>query len=62
MTKNILRIREVCREHHVKMYVVAERMGILPSTLSESLNNNPTLRFLERTAEAIGCDVKELFK
>ena len=40
---------------------VAQRMGISTSTLSAMINENPTLSSLERIAEALRCDVAELF-
>ena len=40
---------------------VADRMGVAPSTLSAMINENPTLSSLERIAEALRCDVAELF-
>lgn len=40
---------------------VAKRMGISVSTLSAMINENPTLSSLERIAEALRCDVAELF-
>ena len=40
---------------------VAQRMGISTSTLSAMMNENPTLSSLERIAEALRCDVAELF-
>jgi transcriptional regulator with XRE-family HTH domain len=40
---------------------VAKRMGISTSTLSAMINENPTLSSLERIAEALRCDVAELF-
>lgn len=40
---------------------VAKRMGVSVSTLSAMTNENPTLSSLERIAEALRCDVAELF-
>ncbi len=40
---------------------VAKRMGIGLPTLSAMMNENPTLSSLERIAEALHCDVAELF-
>lgn len=40
---------------------VAKRMGISISTLSAMINENPTLSSLEHIAEALRCDVAELF-
>ena len=40
---------------------VAKRMGISISTLSAIMNENPVLSSLERIADALHCDVAELF-
>jgi len=40
---------------------VAERMGISISTLSAIMNENPVLSSLQRVADALHCDVAELF-
>ena len=40
---------------------VAKRMGIGLPTLSAMMNENPTVSSLERIAEALHCDVAELF-
>lgn len=40
---------------------VAKRMGVSVSTLSAMINGHPTLSSLERIAEALRCDVAELF-
>jgi transcriptional regulator with XRE-family HTH domain len=40
---------------------VADRMGISLSTLSAMMNENPVLSSLERIADALHCDVAELF-
>lgn len=40
---------------------VAKRMGISLSTLSAIMNENPVLSSLQRVADALHCDVAELF-
>ena len=41
---------------------VASKMGITKGTLSAALNGNPTIGYLERVANAIDCDIRDLFK
>lgn len=41
---------------------VASRMGISAVGLSQHINGNPTVDVLNRIADAIGCDVSELFE
>lgn len=40
---------------------VAKKMNIKLPTLSEMVSGNPTVQTLERIAEALHCDVAELF-
>lgn len=40
---------------------VAKRMGVGLPTLSAMMNENPVLSSLERIADALHCDVAELF-
>ena len=43
------------------MAQIAEKLGINPITLSQSLNGNPTLSRLTEVANILGVDVSELF-
>ena len=56
-----LRIKELCREKQITMKDIAERLGINPITLSQSLNGNPTLRRLQEVADILEVSVSELF-
>lgn len=56
-----LRIKEVAKSRGMTMAQIAERLGINPITLSQSLNGNPTLSRLTEVADALGVDVGELF-
>ena len=40
---------------------VAKRMGVKLPTLSEMISGNPCVSTLDRIAEALHCDVAELF-
>ncbi len=44
------------------MKEIAERIGINPITLTQSLNGNPTLSRLQEVADILGVDVSELFE
>lgn len=57
-----LRIKEVCKEKKMTMAQVAEKIGINPITLSQSINGNPTLGRLAEVANALGVDVSDLFE
>ena len=56
-----LKIREVAKSKGMTMAEIAERLGINPITLSQSLNGNPTLSRLTEVANVLGVDVGELF-
>ena len=56
-----LKIREVARSKGMTMAQIAEKLGINPITLSQSLNGNPTLSRQTEVANVLGVDVSELF-
>lgn len=56
-----LNIREAIKSRGLEVRQVAERMGITPVTLSRHINGNPSVDVLQRIADAIGCDIAELF-
>ena len=57
-----LRIKELCKEKQITMKEIAEKLGINPITLSQSLNGNPTLSRLQEVASILGVSVPELFE
>ena len=59
--KMALRIKELCKEKHITMKDIADKIGINHITLSQSLNGNPTLSRLQEVADILGVDVSELF-
>ena len=56
-----LKIKDVARSKGMTMAQIAEKLGINPITLSQSLNGNPTLSRLTEVADVLGVDVGELF-
>ena len=66
-----LNIKRAIKEHGLKVKQVADKMGITPTALSQQINgklykgrrvdSNPSVDVLTRIANAIGCDVVELF-
>ena len=56
-----LKIKDVAKSKGMTMAQIAEKLGINPITLSQSLNGNPTLSRLTEVADALGVDVSELF-
>lgn len=57
-----LNIKKTIKEHGLEVREVAKRMNITPTGLSQHINGNPSIEVLERIAEAIGCDISELFE
>ena len=58
-----LRIKEILKEKGLSLKDVAERIGMDASNLNSSLKKgNPRLSTLTDVANAIGCDITELFK
>ena len=56
-----LKIKDVAKSKGLTMAQIAEKLGINPITLSQSLNGNPTLSRLTEVANVLGVDVSELF-
>jgi len=56
-----LRVKEICKEKGITMKELAEKIGINPITLTQSLNGNPTLSRLNEVAMILDVDVAELF-
>ena len=66
-----LNIKRAIKEHGLEVKQVAAEMGITPTALSQQINgklykgrrvhSNPSVEVLTRIANAIGCDVVELF-
>ena len=54
-------IKEAMKKYGTSVIEVAEKMGISRVTLSTHINGNPSTEILLRIADAIGCDVTELF-
>ena len=57
-----LSIKKIIKERGITVQEVAKRMEITPTGLSQHINGNPSVEVLERIANAIGCDVSELFE
>lgn len=57
-----LKAKEVIKEKGMTIKEVASKMGITKGALSAALNRNPTVSYLTRVANAIDCDIKDLFR
>ena len=56
-----LNIKKAIFDRGLEVREVAARMGITNVTLSRHINGNPSVDILNRIADAIGCDVTDLF-
>lgn len=57
-----LKAKEVIKEKGMTIDEVARRMGITKGSLSAALSRNPTVIYLKRVADAIDCDIRDLFR
>lgn len=57
-----LDVTRAAHERGTSIQEIAERLGISRRALSSRINSNPTLKSLKEIAEAIGCDITELFR
>lgn len=57
-----LNIKKAIKKHGLEVREVAKKMDITPTGLSQHINGNPSVEVLERIANAIGCDISELFE
>lgn len=56
-----LNIKKTIKDHQLEVKEVARRMNITPTGLSQHINGNPSVEVLHRIANAIGCDISDLF-
>lgn len=57
-----IKAKEVIKEKGMTIEEVARRMGITKGSLSAALRGNPTVIYLTRVADAIDCDIRDLFR
>lgn len=57
-----LNIKKTIKNYGLEVREVAKRMEISPTGLSQHINGNPSVEVLQRIADAIGCDISELFE
>ncbi len=56
-----LRVKEILKERGIKMYQLAEMIGITPESLTRALMRNPQFSTLKAIADALRVPVRELF-
>ena len=57
-----LKAKGIIKEKGMTIEEVASRMGITKGSLSAALSGNPTVIYLTRVADAIDCDIRDLFR
>lgn len=57
-----LKVKETAKAHNITITEIALRMGITKGTLSAAINGNPTINYIAKIAEAIGCSPKDLIQ
>ena len=61
MIEGELRVKEILRERGIKMYQLAQLIGITPESLTRALQRNPQYNTLRAIAEALNVPVRDLF-
>lgn len=58
-----LRVKEICKERGLTLKELAEKMKIVPETLTRAIsdNANPTLNTLQKIAKALDMEIADLF-
>ena len=58
-----MRIKELCKERGITQADLAHRLGVRPSSLSQSISRNRlSADSLQRIADALGVGIGELFE
>lgn len=58
----MLDVTRAAHERGTSIQEIADKLGISRRALSSRINSNPTLNSLREIAEAIGCDITDLFR
>ena len=58
----MLVIKEVIKDKGYTVTSLAEKLGMTQVSLSRIINGNPTIETLEKIANALNIDVRDLFK
>lgn len=58
----MLRIKEIAKNKGITITELAEKLGITQTTLSRTINGNPTIETLLKIAEILGVHITDLFE
>lgn len=62
MANTELRIKELCKQKGITLEMLAERLGILRTSLSQSMSRNSfSIDKLSDIADALGVEIPDLF-
>ena len=56
-----LRVKELLKEKNIKMYELANKMGITPESLTRALQRNPQFSTLKAIANCLEVSIRDLF-
>ncbi|MBR4968816.1 MAG: helix-turn-helix domain-containing protein [Alistipes sp.] len=57
-----LRVKDILREKGMRMYELAEKIGVAPESLTRALQRNPQYSTLKAIANALGVHIRDLFR
>lgn len=57
-----MRIREVLKEKGLRASELAKKIGMSESGLNQHINGNPSVKTLEKIADALSVSITELFE
>jgi len=58
----MFRIKEILKEQGKTQVQLAKELGISPISLNQSIQHNPTISTLQKIAEALCVEVRDLFE
>jgi transcriptional regulator with XRE-family HTH domain len=56
-----LRVKQILKDKQITQKELADRMGMLPESLTRILGGNPTMQTLENMAKALKLSIGDLF-
>lgn len=57
----MIRVKEILKERGETQIELAEKLGMSPVGLSKLINGNPTLETMQKLADALEVEVRDLF-
>lgn len=57
-----LRIKQIIKEKALTYQIVADKIGINRVTLTNHINGNPSVKILQKIADALNVNIVELFE